>query len=327
MTPVPLLQAEAGGLLTTVQDAGRFGYQRDGLTPSGPMDPWALAVANLLCGNRRGAAALEITLLGPTLRVLAPVRLALTGADLSATMDGLPLTVWKTHTLTPGQTLRFGRRVSGARAYLAVMGGFAVPEVLGSQATFLRGGFGGLNGRRLQAGDVLEGFAAHGAGPGVGLAEPPEYARLAVLRVLPGPHDSHFSNAARSAFFDSEYVVSPRSDRQGYRLDGPPVPTTGGILSEAAPMGGLQVPPDGQPILLMADRQPTGGYPLLGVVVSADLTLAGQIAPGDAIRFWPVTLAEAHRAAQTQERELRVWEYVLSQTPRSEQAEGLKTPR
>ncbi len=312
MTPVPLLLAETGGLLTTVQDAGRFGYQRDGLTPSGAMDPWALAAGNLLCGNKSRAAGLEITLLGPILRVLAPVRLALAGADLSATVDCLPLALWRTHTLTPGQTLRFGRRVRGARAYLAVTGSLAVPEVLGSQSTFLRGGFGGCAGRRLQAGDVLEGFSARGHEPGVGLAEPPVYDALTVLRVLPGPHDTCFSGAARAAFFEDEYSVSPRSDRQGFRLDGPPVPALGSILSEAAPFGGLQVPPDGQPILLMADRQPTGGYPLIGVVISADLTLAGQLAPADPVRFWPVTLAEAHRAAAAQEQGLRVIEYAAT---------------
>ena len=145
----------------------------------------------------------------------------------------------------------------------------------------------------------------------MGLAAPPVYTSPAVLRVLPGPHDACFSHVARAAFFEAEYVVSPRSDRPGFRLDGPPVPTTGGILSEAAPMGGLQVPPNGQPILLMADRQPTGGYPLIGVVVSADLTLAGQLAPGDSVRFWSVTLAEAHRAAVTQERELRVLAFTV----------------
>lgn len=309
MTPVPLLQVETGGLLTTVQDAGRVGYQRDGLTPSGAMDPWALAVANLLCGNERGAAALEITLLGPTLRVLAPVRVALTGADLSATVDGLPLSVWQTHTLTAGQTLRFGRRRAGARGYLAVPGGFAVPEVLGSQSTFLRGGFGGMDGRRLQAGDILEGLPTHSAKPGVGLAVPPIYVSPAVLRVLSGPHEACFTGAVRTAFFDAHYTVSPRADRQGFRLDGSPLPTLGSILSEAAPFGGVQVPPDGQPLLLMADRQPTGGYPLIGVVISADLTQAGQLAPSDAVRFWPVTLAEAHRAARAQERGLRLLEW------------------
>ncbi len=313
MTPTPLFLAETGGLLTTVQDAGRVGYQRDGLTPSGPMDPWAQAVANILCGNERGAAALEITLLGPTLRVLAPARMALTGADLSATVDGLPLAVWQTHTLTPGQTLRFSRRRSGARAYLAVAGGLAVPKVLGSRATFLRGGFGGMAGRRLQDGDILEGVPASGSRlPDMGLATPPLSASPAVLRVLPGPHEACFSSAARTAFFGSHYTVSLHADRQGFRLDGPPVAVLGGILSEAVPMGGLQVPPDGQPLLLMADRQPTGGYPLIGVVISADLTLAGQLAPGDSVRFWPVTLAEAHRAARAQERDLRVLEYALS---------------
>jgi len=142
--------------------------------------------------------------------------------------------------------------------------------------------------------------------PGVGLAAPPVYSSPAVLRVLPGPHDACFSDAARTAFFDAHYIVSPRADRQGFRLGGTPVLPLGGILSEAAPFGGVQVPPDGQPILLMADRQPTGGYPLIGVVISADLTLAGQLAPGDAVRFWPVTLAEAHRAALMQERALRM---------------------
>jgi len=312
MTTVPLLRVESPGLLSTVQDEGRWGHQRDGMVVAGAMDPFAASVANLLAGNPRGAAVLEITLLGPVLRAFADVRLALCGADLSPRIDGQPAPVWKTFTLREGQALTFGRRRSGARAYLAVAGGFQVPAVLGSRATFLRARLGGFEGRALQAGDVLEGVrqtpvpAERGLRP----ADIPDYAQPAVLRVLPGPHSSAFTGGGSDTFFSCSYTVSPQSDRQGYRLSGPAVARTGAadILSEAMPWGGIQVPPDGSPILLMADRQTTGGYPLVGVVVSADLSRAGQLAPGDCVRFEAVTLAEAHEAALRQENWLRAVE-------------------
>ena len=309
MSAAPLFAVEAPGLLTTVQDLGRAGHQQDGLTPSGAMDPFADSVANLLVGNPRGAATLEITLLGPRLRVLADMTAALCGGDLSASLDGLPLPLWRTFAARPGQTLSFGRRVSGARVYLAVPGGFSVPLVLGSRATFPRGQMGGVGGRRLQAGDVLEGFPQTITPGGRGLrpADVPVYALPATLRVLPGPHGVAFPEESLAAFFAGAYTVSPQSDRQGYCLAGPAVARTGGdILTEAMPVGGLQVPPDGQPILLMADRQPTGGYPLIGVIATADLPRAGQLAPGDGVRFQPVSLAEAQAAAIYQECLLRV---------------------
>ena len=312
MTPTPILRVESPGLLTTVQDEGRWGHQRDGMVVAGAMDPFASAVANLLVGNPRGAAVLEITLLGPTLLALADLRLALCGGDLSPAVDGQPAPLWKTFTLREGQTLTFGRRRAGARAYLAVMGGFAVPAILGSRATFLRAQIGGFEGRPLRKGDVLEAWL-HPLPPGErGLrpADIPDYAQPAVLHVLPGPHFSAFADAGRSTFFSSPYTVSPQSDRQGYRLTGPAVARAdaAGLLSEAMPWGGVQVPPDGLPILLMADRQTTGGYPLVGVVISADLPRAGQLAPGDSVRFEAVTLAEAHGLALRQERWLRVVE-------------------
>jgi len=314
VSAVSLFAVEAPGLLTTIQDLGRAGHQREGLSPAGAMDPFAASTANLLAGNGRGAAVLEVTLLGPALRALAGVRVTLCGADLSARLDGLPLPLWRTAIVRAGGRLSFGRRVSGARAYLAVAGGFDVPAVLGSRATFLRGGMGGLNGRPLRVGDVLEGVrggeqALPWPGRGLRPGDMPAYPLPAVLRVLPGPHPDALAGDALAVMAGGFYTVSPQSDRQGYRLDGPAIPRLGGdILSEAMPPGGLQVPPDGHPILLMADRQTTGGYPLLAVVISADLPRAAQIAPGDTVRFVAVTLEEAQAAAAAQERWLRVVE-------------------
>ena len=273
------------------------------------MDPFASAVANLLVGNPRAAAVLEITLLGPALRALADIRLALCGGDLSPSVEERPVPSWKTLTLREGQMLTFGRRRTGARAYLAVTGGLAVPAVLGSRATFLRARIGGFAGRALRAGDVLEGWP-HPLPPGERGLHPsdiPDYTLPAPLRVLPGPYPA-FTDEARDTFLSSAYTVSPQSDRQGYRLTGPAVARADAadILSEAMPWGGVQVPPDGSPILLMADRQTTGGYPLVGVVISADLPRAGQLAPGDAVFFEAVTLAEAHELGVRRERWLRV---------------------
>ena len=309
MTAEPILRVESPGLLTTVQDEGRWGHQRDGMVVAGAMDPFASAVANLLVGNPRGAAVLEITLLGPILRALADIRLALCGGDLSPSIDGLPVPLWKTFTLRKDQTLTFGRRRSGARAYLAVAGGLAVPAALGSRATFLRAQIGGFEGRSLRTGDVLEGWPQP-LSPGERGLRPsdiPAYSLPAVLRVLPGPHSSAFTDEGRDTFFSATYTVSPQSDRQGYRLTGPAVARADAadLLSEAMPWGGIQVPPDGLPILLMADRQTTGGYPLVAVVLSADLPRAGQLAPGESVRFEAVTLAEAHELALRRERWLR----------------------
>ena len=278
------------------------------------MDPAALVTANLLVGNKRGAAALEITLLGPQLRFLAPARIALCGGDLSARLDGDALPLWKTVTVQAGQRVSFGRRVLGARVYLAVAGGFAVPEVAGSRSTFLRGKLGGVEGRALRPGDVLwsgiSSVAAASGERGLPPRDIPAYELPAILRVLPGPHLSHFAESGYAVFFGNTYTLSPQSDRQGYRLTGPAVmrQTFQDILSEPMPVGGLQVPPDGQPILLMADCQTTGGYPLVGVVLSADIARAGQLAPGDAVQFVPVSFAEAAAAALTAERRLRLLE-------------------
>lgn len=312
MRTVPLFHVESGGLLTTVQDLGRMGHQRDGLPVAGAMDPFAASVANILVGNPRGAATLEITLLGPTLHALTEIRLAICGADLSASADGIPLPLWKTVTLRAGQHLSFSRRRTGARAYLAVSGGFGVPLALGSRSTFLRAGLGGYAGRRLRAGDGLEGLPVPLLPGERGLrpADVPTYPLPALLRMVSGPHLFAFTESGWNTFLSATYTLTAQSDRQGYRLSGAPIERrdTEDILSEAMPFGGLQVPPDGLPILLMVDRQTTGGYPLLGTVISTDLPRAAQLAPGDSVRFQAIGLPDAQALAIQQERWLRIVE-------------------
>jgi antagonist of KipI len=302
----------APGLLTTVQDLGRHGHQREGVPVGGAMDGFALRVANLLVGNEEGAAALEITLAGPTLRFEEETLVALGGADLGAAAGGVEIPAWRAARLPAGTTLSFGRAASGCRGYLAVGGGVAVPEVLGSRSTFVRARLGGVEGRALRAGDLLPrgkpsalseriaaalpagamiSIAPWGAGPSLR----PGYSDHAVVRLLPGAHEHALTGEAREALFHTEFEVSPRSDRTGYRLEGPrlllaPAPAP---LSEGVAFGTVQLPPDGAPIVLMADRQTTGGYPRIGEVASVDLPLLAQLRPGDRLRFRPCTLAEA----------------------------------
>ncbi len=316
--PTPVLRVETPGLLTTVQDLGRWGYQQEGMTPAGAMDPFALQVANLLVSNERSAAALEITMLGPALTFLSDTVVALCGADLSAQLDDMPVPLWKSYTVAAGQTLRFGKRRGGARVYLALAGGLDVPPVLGSRATFLRGKMGGLAGRALQAGDTLNTCgrpeAGH-AGQALRPTDIPIYQSAATVRIVLGPQDDAFSEQECMRFLTMSYTVTPQSDRMGYRLAGSPLryreSYNGDLLSEAVPLGAIQVPPDGQPIILMADRQTTGGYPKIAAVISADFSRVAQLGPGDRISFQAVTLEEAQDLCIAQERQLRIWEHVV----------------
>ena len=311
MTDLPLFRVEQPGLLSTVQDGGRPGFQALGVPVGGAMDAWASAVANLLLGNSPGDATLEITLTGPHLSVLREASVAICGADLAPTLEGVPVPLWHTFPVRPGQTLRFGQRRAGARAYLAAAGGLAVPPVLGSRGTFLRGGWGGCGGRALRPGDILRAYAAPLA-PARGLrpVDIPRYPPDVRLRLVPGPHEALFDLEALRAFYAAPYTLTPQSDRMGYRLDGPGGQARLGgaatLPSEAVPMGAVQAPPGGPPLLLMADRQTTGGYPLLGVVISADLPRAAQLAPGNTVRFVPVSVEEAQREGQPSRAFLRL---------------------
>lgn len=296
-----------GGLLTTVQDWGRYGYQRYGVPVSGAMDLLALRAGNRLVGNGDGAATLEMTLLGPRLRFLAPATIAIAGGDLGAMLDDRPLRTWESVGVGAGMVLSFSGPSDGIRAYLAVAGGIDVPLVLGSRSTYVRSRLGGLQGRALQAGDILEtpGQAPllRAAHPSVAAERRPAYGHEHVLRVVLGPQDDRFTPSGVRTFLSSAYSVTPQSDRMGYRLTGPKIEHTSGpdIVSDGTPFGAVQVAGDGVPIVLMADRGTAGGYTKIATVISADLPRLSQAAPGDAVRFEAVTLAEAHQALREQE--------------------------
>ncbi len=288
------LRVHRPGLLTTVQDLGRPGMGRFGVSPSGAMDPLALRVANQLVGNDDGAAALEITAVGPEIEFCERTRFALAGGNLSATLDGEPVAGWRSHVADAGQRLAFGARRHGARCYLAVAGGIVAPRVFGSAAADLEAGLGVPP---LRAGDVLEMGPSHPAAA--------REASPALLRAYADPFELRFvadeasepSPELLATFTAGTYRVSERSNRMGYRLEGPVLGGTGGErLSEPSPPGTIQAPPGGEPILLMADRPTVGGYRRLGCVIAADLPKAGQLWIGHRVRFCEVSM-EAARGA------------------------------
>lgn len=306
-TAAASLRVEQPGPLCTMQDQGRSAAARYGVPASGAMDQFALAAANRLLDNPPDAAALEVTAGSATLTLLAATPLAITGADLQATLHGWRVPPWCVVRGLAGMQVRFWRRGTswGGRAYLAVPGGFAVPPVLGSRSTYLAGGFGGLDGRMLRSGDVLAALPTTGDPAGlvgrVWAAACPPYRANPTLRLLPGPHARLFDHATHATLTSSHFTISSTSNRMGYRLESPTP------LLPAAPVsipslgvvpGVVQVPPDGQPILLMADAQTTGGYPIIGVVIGADLPLAAQLLPGDTVQFASVDLATANAARQ-----------------------------
>ena len=291
------------GMLTTVQDLGRWGRQDRGVPVAGPMDAYSHRLANALLGNPDHAAALEITLIGPELEADDETLCVLTGAHFDATVNGQPTDATRPFVVAAGQRLRLGARHAGARATLGARGGIAVPPIFGSRATSLSSRMGPFGGRPLQAGDILpvgRPAMAERVSIGRALSMPDGGVRVRVIR---GPHDAMFTSDALSTLFASRYTVSAQSNRMGYRLEGASLRHAAGadILSDATPLGSLQVPAAGQPILLMADRQTTGGYPRIGTVIMADLPVAGQLAPGDWIAFSECTRAEALVALREQE--------------------------
>jgi antagonist of KipI len=283
------------GLQTTVQDLGRFGWAHFGISASGAADAFALRAGNLLVGNAENAAALEMTLMGGALEFEGDTVIALTGSDFGA---GLPL--WSPVEVKAGQTVRCGPSQSGARCYVCVRGGIAVPKVMGSASTHVITGVGG---RALRSGDMLPiGNEAirrpRGAARGVPRLDE------GALRVTDGPQAESFADE----LYRGAYTVSEESNRMGLRLHGPAVPSAAGhMLTEGAPLGAVQVPPDGQPIILFVEHQTTGGYPKPANVISADFRRLGQLRPRDPVSFERVTIEQALRLLQQQER----WLYGL----------------
>jgi antagonist of KipI len=294
------------GLFTTVQDRGRWGQQASAVPVSGAMDLVSHHVANLLVGNGDDAATLEVTLAGPALRMEQETRVAITGADLQASIDGGATPIGVATRCRPGSVLRFGERRSGTRAYVAFDGGIDVPMTFGSRATHVGAALGGLDGRALAAGDRLPLGPASDGRASWSLDTPAIPNGGARLRILLGPQDDFFAEPAFTLLERTRFLVTPQSNRMGYRLSGASIPRTSDreMISDATFVGAIQIPASGEPILLMSDRQTTGGYPQIATVITADLPLAGQLAPGDWVEFARCTRAEAIAALRDQEARL-----------------------
>jgi biotin-dependent carboxylase-like uncharacterized protein len=289
------------GPQTTVQDGGRRGQLRYGIPPSGPVDARSFRLANRLVGNAEGAAGLEYTLIGPRLRAEASCAVAVTGADVPVSVNDAPAAAWRTLRLAAGDVLKIGPARAGVRGYVAFAGGVEVPPVLGSRSTYLRGRLGGLEGRALRRDDVLRLGAAGAVRPRtVATGAIPDWREAPVLRVVLGPQDDRFTAEGIAAFLGGQYEVLPQSDRMGARLSGPRIAHARGhdIVSDGIALGAVQVPGDGQPIVLLVDRQSTGGYTKIATVCSFDIPRVGQAKPGQRIRFSAVDVVEAQRLSR-----------------------------
>jgi antagonist of KipI len=297
-----VLQVLKPGFFTTIQDLGRQGSLRFGVPISGAMDTFSLTAANLLVGNASNQACLETTMIGPELQALTRTQIAVAGGNTSMKINGKNARIWETLDLQEGDCISLGRMESGSRAYVAVRGGIDVPMVLGSRSTYVRGGVGGADGRKLKAGDVIRGFDAQ---PIIGRFElpeelVPEFSRSLKVGVVVGPQEDAFTENGIGTFLSSQYTITPESDRMGYRLEGPLIEHKGktDIISDALLPGAVQVPKSGNPIVIMRDAQTTGGYPKIAVVTSPDLNVLGQARPGDTVEFSKMTIEGAHEKTQ-----------------------------
>jgi antagonist of KipI len=295
------------GFLTTVQDLGRPGWAHQGVSASGAADALSLRLGNRLCGNPEGAAALELTLVGGRFEFDDAGVICLAGADFGPALDGRPVPLWTALPVQPGQVLQTGPTRGGARCYLCVRGGLEVPAVLGSASTHLLTGLGGLAGRLLRKGDALAVRPHPQPPPGrLQRLRPAAQDRLRTagpLRVVAGPQADHFSAAVRQEFHRAVYRVTETSDRMGLRLAGPALEKNhaADLVTEGAPLGAVQVPRDGQPIILFVEHQTTGGYPKIANVISADFHRLGQLRPRDEVRFEAVSMAAALERLREQE--------------------------
>ena len=315
------LRVQRAGILSTLQDLGRYGYQRFGVPVGGVMDEYSHRLANLVVGNDEREATLEVTLLGPRLEFTCDTLIGLCGGDFECSIDGHRAPMARPVLSRAGSVLDIGACRLGCRAYLAVAGGFDVPLVMGSKSTYLRGHLGGFQGRALRRGDLLPtGEAPTGLYPELHARPGPfQYPRWSVnaqvaflahghhhIRFVPGRHWELFGEGARQQLCATQFRIGPDSDRMGYHLEGVALVLDRPIeiQSEAVTFGSVQVPPDGRPIVLMANRQATGGYPRIGEVASVDLPLLAQLPPGDTLRLEPVSLERSQSLYLQRERDL-----------------------
>jgi biotin-dependent carboxylase-like uncharacterized protein len=319
LAAVESIEILSPGLQTTVQDLGRFGFGRYGVAPSGALDSFAHRIGNLLVGNPENEACLETTLLGLRIKALTDVLIAVTGANLQPHVNKRPLEMWCSHILNKGEILSFRGPSSGCRSYIALGGGIDIPAVLGSKSTSLPSGFGGFQGRALEAGAILFSDA-----PQAKLVAShrkfdrkwiPTYPGKWIVRVIWGPQDDDFTEEGRQTFINSSYKVSSESDRTGIRLDGPVIQRKAdmpdSIISEGLISGSIQVPGDGKPIIILGETV-SGGYRKIATVISADLPLMGQIRPGDEINFKSTSVDGAIQALRKMESRIKEISKVLS---------------
>ena len=314
------------GLLSSIQDLGRYGFQKYGVIASGAMDSTAHRIANLLVGNPEYTPTLEITLIGPVIHFHHDTLIAICGGDLSPTINQIPVPSWRTVFVKKGTVLRFGAARSGCRAYLAVAGGFSIPRIMNSTSTYVRAKIGGFHGRALITGDQIKFYSPselshkmmqqlnfHGGNKAFAQMDwsiasdlIPNLKRNPPIRVVNGRHYHLFSKDSQEKIFSKPFIVTAQSDRMGYRLQGPTLKLTRAqeMISEAVVFGTIQVPADGNPIILLADRQTTGGYPKIGQIASVDLPLIAQAKPGDEVYFNKVSLEEAQKLYL--EREIKI---------------------
>ena len=288
---------KSGGALTTIQDLGRVGYQQIGMPVAGVMDSYSSRIANILVGNDENAPLIEITLLGPEIEVRGDCFIAVTGADMNASINGVKIAFWKAYKIKSGDIIKLGGAVKGLRSYLAFSGGVAGDIVMESSSTYLKGGIGGFGGRGIKTGDAVKlGEGNNETVNELNNSFIPEYEDEIIIRAVQGPHEDKFSEKGIDSFFSQDYAIGARSDRMGIFLEGEALDFSGesaDILSSAILMGSIQVANDGMPIILMADRQTTGGYAQIATVITPDLYKLAQAKPGTKINFQKVTVAEA----------------------------------
>lgn len=286
------------GMFTTIQDKGRWGYQRFGIPVAGTMDDFATRVANILVGNAEYSAVLESTFLGPEIIFDCDEIISITGADMNPKINGEPVLMWTSLLIKERDILSFSRAVSGVRSYIGFSRGLNVPEIMGSKSTFTRGVLGGYEGRKLAGGDEIKLGNRDLCSSGSYLPSEfiPTYKSEETIRVIMGPQDDYFTDEAIETFLGSKYTITHESDRMGYRLEGPKIIHKNGadIISDGIVFGSIQVPGHGSPIIMMADRATTGGYTKIATVTTPDLVSLAQMGPGNAVRFRNISLEEAH---------------------------------
>jgi biotin-dependent carboxylase-like uncharacterized protein len=318
MDKIAVFEVLEPGILTTIQDLGRYGFSRFGVPPSGALDTFSFRAGNLLVGNRDEQACLETTLMGLKIRALNETVISITGGDLCPTLNDEPLAMWRTHLLVGGDVIRFKKVRAGCRAYLAVSGGFVVPRTMGSSSTYLSGNFGGLEGRKLRRGDILNTLDIPLSLNNLGLRFPIDWVsspeKEASLRVIPGPQDHHFTEEGFQTFCSSPYHVTPQCDRMGLRLEGPKIErrpdVEESIITEGLIAGAIQVPGDGKPIIILGELV-TGGYTKIATIISTDLPRVAQLKPGDQVRFTPISIEEAHNLLSEQEERLKEFKKIV----------------